>query len=134
MHSPNNSSSWRIIIADDHELMRESTRSMLEIEPDLRIIDESKDGQETIELCRLQRPDVVLMDVGMPTVNGLEATQMIKEELPTTKILIWSAYEDPLFVSEAVRAGADGYVLKLSPVQELLDAIRGVLGGESQYP
>jgi DNA-binding NarL/FixJ family response regulator len=107
---------------------------MLEIEPDLRIIDEAKDGQETIELCRLQRPDVVLMDVGMPTVNGLEATQMIKEELPTTKILIWSAYEDPLFVSEAVRAGADGYVLKLSPVQELLDAIRGVLGGESQYP
>jgi two-component system, NarL family, response regulator LiaR len=134
MHSPNNSSSWRIIIADDHELVRESTRSMLEIEPDLRIIDEAKDGQETIELCRLQRPDVVLMDVGMPTVNGLEATQMIKEELPTTKILIWSAYEDPLFVSEAVRAGADGYVLKLSPVQELLDAIRGVLGGESQYP
>jgi len=134
MNSPNNSSSWRIIIADDHELVRESTRSMLEIEPDLRIIDEAKDGQETIELCRLQRPDVVLMDVGMPTVNGLEATQMIKEELPTTKILIWSAYEDPLFVSEAVRAGADGYVLKLSPVQELLDAIRGVLGGESQYP
>ena len=134
MHSPNNSSSWRIIIADDHELVRESTRSMLEIEPDLRIIDEAKDGQETIELCRLQRPDVVLMDVGMPTVNGLEATQMIKEELPTTKILIWSAYDDPLFVSEAVRAGADGYVLKLSPVQELLDAIRGVLGGESQYP
>jgi DNA-binding NarL/FixJ family response regulator len=67
-------------------------------------------------------------------VNGLEATRTIKEELPTTKVLIWSAYEDPLFVSEAVRAGADGYVLKLSPVQELLDAIRGVLRGESQYP
>jgi DNA-binding NarL/FixJ family response regulator len=134
MHSPNNSSSWRTIIADDHELVRESTGSMLEIEPDLRIIDEGKDGQETIELCRLQRPDVVLMDVGMPKMNGFDTTQMIKEELPTTKILIWSAYEDPLFVSEAVRAGADGYVRKLSLVQELVDAIRGVLRGEFHYP
>ncbi len=136
-HSPINtssSSSVRIIIADDHELVRESTRSLLDSEPDLRIIDEAKDGQETIELTRLQRPDLVLMDVGMPTVNGLEATRTIKEELPTTKVLIMSAYEDPFFVSDAVRAGADGYVLKLSPIQEQLDAIRGVLGGESQYP
>jgi DNA-binding NarL/FixJ family response regulator len=74
------------------------------------------------------------MDVRMPKVNGLEATQTIKEELPTTKVLIWSAYEDPLLVSDAVRAGADGYVLKLSPVQELVDAIRGVLRDESQCP
>ena len=128
------SSSARIIIADDHDLVRESMRSLLDRELDLRIIDEAKDGQEIIELCRLQRPDLVIMDVRMPKVNGLEATQMIKEELPTTKVLIWSAYEDPLLVSEAVRAGADGYVLKLSPVQELVAAIRGVLGGESQYP
>ena len=128
------SSSARIIIADDHKLVRGSMRSLLDREPDLRIIDEAKDGQETIELCRLQRPDLVIMDVRMPTVNGLEATQMIKEELPTTKVLIWSAYEDPRLVSEAVRAGADGYVLKLSLIQEQLDAIRGVLGGESQYP
>jgi DNA-binding NarL/FixJ family response regulator len=137
-HSPINtyssSSPARIIIADDHNLVRESTRSLLGSEPDLRIIDEAKDGQETIELTRLQRPDLVLMDVGMPKVNGFEATRTIKEELPTTKVLIMSAYEDPLFVSEAVRAGADGYVLKLSLVQEQLDAIRGVLGGESQYP
>jgi DNA-binding NarL/FixJ family response regulator len=137
-HSPNNTSSSsspaRIIIADDHDLVREAMRSLLDSEPDLRIIDEAKDGQETIELTRIQLPDLVLMDVRMPKVNGFEATQMIKEELPKTKVLIWSAYEDPLFVSEAVRAGADGYVLKLSPVQELVDAIRRVLGGESQYP
>src|SRR5215210_4346827 len=138
-HSPINTSSSsppppaRIIIADDHDLVRESTRSLLDSEPDLRIIDEAKDGQETIELTRLQRPDLVLMDVGMPTVNGLEATRTIKEELPTTKVLIMSAYEDPVFVLDAVRAGADGYVLKLSLVQEQLDAIRGVLGGEPQY-
>src|ERR687894_2205368 len=126
MHSFNNtSSSARIIIADDHELVRGAMRSLLDSETDLRIIDEAKDGQESIELTRLQRPDLVLMDVGMPKVNGLEATQTIKEELPTTKVLIWSAYEDPLFVSDAIRAGADGYILKLSPVQEQLDAIRG---------
>jgi DNA-binding NarL/FixJ family response regulator len=108
-------------------------RSLLDSQPDLRVIVEAKDGQEAIELCRLQRPDLVLMDVRMPTVNGFEATQIIKEELPTTKVLIVSAYEDPLLTSEAVRAGADGYVLKLSVVQELVDAIRGVLRGESHY-
>ena len=109
-------------------------RSLLDREPDLQITDEAKDGQQTIELTRLQRPDLVIMDVRMPKMNGLEATQTIKEELPTTKVLIWSAYEDPLLVSDAVRAGADGYVLKLSPAQELVDAIRGMLGGESRYP
>ncbi len=108
--------------------------SVLDREPDLQIIDEAKDGQEAIELCRLQHPDLVLMDVRMPTLNGLEATQMIKDELPMTKVLLTSATEDPDWVSEAVRAGADGYVLKLSPVRELSDAIRGVLQGESQYP
>jgi two-component system response regulator DegU len=124
----------RLIVVDDHEMSRESLRSLLEFDHNLRIVDEAKDGQEAIEVCRLQHPDLVIMDVGMPTVNGFEATRTIKEELPTTKVLIVSAYEDPSMVSDAVRAGADGYVLKLSPVQELLDAIRGVLRGESQYP
>jgi DNA-binding NarL/FixJ family response regulator len=135
MHSPNNTSSSpaRIIIADDHDLVRGTMRSLLDSQPDLRVIVEAKDGQEAIDLCRLQRPDLVLMDVRMPQVDGFEATQMIKEELPTTKVLIVSAYEDPGLDSEAVRAGADGYVLKLSLVHELVDAIRGVLRGESHY-
>ncbi len=91
-------------------------RSTLQGEPDLQVIDEAKDGQQTIELTRLHRPELVLMDVRMPKVNGFEATQTIKEELPQTKVVILSAYEDPYMASEAVRAGADGYVLKLSPV------------------
>ena len=136
MQSPDNTSSSpaRIIIADDNEWVREVIRSILKSEPDLRIIDEAKDGQETIELACLHRPDLVLIDVSMPPVDGFVVTQMIKEELPTTKVLIVSAYEDSLVISEAVGAGADGYVLKLSLVQELVDAIRGVLRGESQYP
>jgi DNA-binding NarL/FixJ family response regulator len=113
---PEMTSSARLIVADDHELVRESMRSMLQSQPDLQIIDEAKDGQEAIKLTRLQRPDLVLMDVRMPKVSGLEATQTIKEELPTTKVLIVSAYEDPLVVSEAVRAGADGYGFVLSNV------------------
>jgi len=102
---------------------------MLRSEPDLQIIGEAKDGEESIELCRLQHPDLVIMELRMPRVNGFRATQTIKKELPTTKVLIVSAYEHPLFLSEAVRAGADGYVLKVSPLPEILNAIRGVLRG-----
>jgi DNA-binding NarL/FixJ family response regulator len=102
-------------------------------EPHLRILTEAKGGQEVIELCRLQRPDLVLMDVGMPKVNGFEATQIIKAELPTTKVLMVSAHFDPFLISEVQRAGADGYVTKLCTVQELVDATRGLLRGESQY-
>jgi DNA-binding NarL/FixJ family response regulator len=127
----------KIIIADAHELTRDSIRDMLESvasEPHLQILAEAKDGQEVIELCRLQRPELVIMDVGMPKVNGFEATQRIKAELPTTKVLMVSAYCDPFFVSEVKRAGADGYVPNLCTVQELVDAMRGVLRGESHYP
>ena len=124
----------KIVIVDDHELARESIRSMLESEPHLQVLAEAKDGQESLEVCRLQHPDLVLMDVGMPKVNGFDATQIIKAELPTTKVLMVSAHFDPFLVSEVERAGADGYVTKLCTVQELVDAIRGVLRGESHYP
>ncbi len=120
----------KIIIADDHELTRESVRMMLKSvasEPHLQVLAEAKDGQEVIELCRLHRPDLVLMDVGMPKANGFEATQIIKAEFPTTKVLMLSAHFDSFFGSEVERAGADGYVTKLCSVQELVVALRGVL-------
>src|SRR5829696_9764641 len=98
-----------VIIVDDHDLLRESLRSMLECEGDLQIVGEAKDGQEAIELCLLHRPDLVLMDVRMPRVDGFEATRRIKEEVGTTKVLIMSAYNGE-YVSEAIRAGAEGYV------------------------
>ncbi len=124
----------KIIIADAHALARESIRSMLESEPHLQVLAEARDGQELIELCRLQHPDLVIMDVRMPKVNGFEATRKIKAELPTTKVLMLSAHFDSFFASEVERAGADGYVTTLCTVQELVDAIRGVLRGESHYP
>ena len=106
-----------VIIVDDHDLLRESLRSMLECDQGLQVVDEAKDGQEAIELCRLHRPDLVLMDVRMPRVDGFEATRRIKEELGTTKVLIMSAYNDHEYVSEAIRAGAEGYVLKLASLK-----------------
>jgi DNA-binding NarL/FixJ family response regulator len=107
---------------------------MLESEPDLLVVGEAKDGQEAIELCRLHRPDLVVMDVRMPRANGFEATRKIKEERWATRVLIVSAYDEVGFVSEAMRVGAEGYVLKLAPLGEILEAVRGVLEGEPQYP
>ena len=124
----------RVIVVDDHDLLRESLRSMLECEGDLQIVDEAMDGQEAIELCRLHRPDLVLMDVRMPRVDGFEATRRIKEEVGTTKVLIMSAYHNVEYVSKAIRAGAEGYVPKLTSLKELHEAVRDVLCGEFRYP
>jgi DNA-binding NarL/FixJ family response regulator len=137
MQSPNENpaplSLTRVIVVDDHDLLRESLRSMLECEGDLQIVDEAKDGQEAVELCRLHRPDLVLMDVRMPRVDGFEATRRIKEEVGTTKVLMMSAYNDHEYVSEAIRAGAEGYVPKLTSLKELHEAVREVLCGEFRY-
>jgi DNA-binding NarL/FixJ family response regulator len=137
MQSPNENpaplSLTRVIVVDDHDLLRESLRSMLECEGDLQIVDEAKDGQEAIELCRLHRPDLVFMDVRMPRVDGFEATRRIKEEVGTTKVLMMSAYNDHEYVSEAIRAGAEGYVPKLTSLKELHEAVREVLCGEFRY-
>jgi DNA-binding NarL/FixJ family response regulator len=132
MESSNKASAAvKLIIADDHELLRGSMRDMLRRESDFRVIDEAKDGQEAIELCRVHHPDLVLMDISMPRVNGLEATQTIKEERPATKVLIMSVGH--IGATEVVRRGAEGYISKLAPLQDLLEAIRWVLRGESQH-
>ena len=109
-------------------------RSMLECEPDLLVVGEAKDGQEAIELCRLHRPDLVVMDVRMPKMNGFEATRLIKEELCETKVLIMSAYDSLWCSTEAMKVGAEGYVLKLAPLKEIREAVREALEGEPQYP
>src|SRR3954453_4432724 len=127
----NVSATTNLIIVDDHELWRALMRSLAGTVADLREIEEAIVGQEAIELCRLHRPDLVLMDMSIPRMNGLEATQTIKEELPATRILIVSA--EQVGVSELVRSGADGYVSKAAPLEEQLDTIRRVLRGEFQH-
>src|SRR6266571_1603885 len=121
----------RVIIADDHELARLGLRTMLEPEPDLEVIGEAATGREAVELSRRLEPDLVLMDIRMPDLDGLVATRAIKEELPRTSILIVTLSEDPDYLLEALRVGAAGYVLKDASRREVVTAVRQVLSGES---
>src|SRR5437763_4572282 len=121
----------RIIIADDHELARLGLRTMLEPEPDLEVIGEAATGREAVALSSQLQPDLVLMDIRMPDMDGLMATRAIKEELPHTSILIVTLSEDPDYLMEALRVGAAGFVLKDASRREVVLAVRQVLTGES---
>jgi DNA-binding NarL/FixJ family response regulator len=121
----------RLLIADDHPLAREGVRAMLASEAELEVIGEAQDGGEAVNLCRCLEPDLVLMDVQMPELNGLEATQEIKVECPDAKVLILTIYEDLDYLFEAVKVGVAGYVIKDATKRELVEAIRRALGGQS---
>ena len=125
------SSPARLLVADDHELIRGALRAMLADEPDLEVVGEATNGREALDLCRRMDPDLVLMDVRMPEMDGLEATRAIREERPGTIVLVVTAFEDPDHLLEAIKAGAAGYVLKHASAPDLLGAVRGALNGES---
>src|ERR687886_989667 len=103
--------SARLLLADDHDLVREGIRAVLEGEPDLRVVGEAANGRETLELCRELKPDLVLMDVRMPEMDGLAATRAIKAELPQTSVLVVTTYDNPDYLYEAVEAGGGRLVL-----------------------
>ncbi len=121
----------RLLIAEDHALVREGLRAMLTSEPDLAVVGEAENGREALVACRSLNPDLVLMDVRMPEMDGLEATRAIKEAQPRVSVLMVTTHREPDYLMEAVRAGAAGYVLKESSKRELLGAVRKVLRGES---
>jgi DNA-binding NarL/FixJ family response regulator len=121
----------RLVIADDHYLVRSGVRHMLASEPDLQVVGEAVNGQEALELCRKLRPDLLLMDVHMPVMDGLKATRAIKEEGLATSVLIVTTHENPEYLFQALKAGAAGYLLKDAPKQQLISAIRRVANGES---
>jgi len=121
----------RVVVADDHVLIREGFRTLLSKEADLEVVDEAKTGREALNLCRNLRPDLVLMDVRMPEMDGLAATRAIKAERPSTSVLILTTYENPDYLFEAIKSGAVGYVLKDATKGEILGAVRGVLSGEA---
>jgi DNA-binding NarL/FixJ family response regulator len=120
----------RIVIADDHPLFRSAIRQALEEQPNLEMIGEAANGQEAIELCRRLGPELVLMDLRMPQMDGLEATRAIKKEFPDTVVLILTALEEPTDLSDSLKAGATGFVLKQAPAPQIIDAIRRALIGE----
>jgi len=119
-----------ILLADDHRVVREGLRTLLAQEPDLSVVGEAADGREVLELARTLRPNVVIMDIGMPELNGIEATRMLLAECPGTRVVALSMYADRRFVTQILRAGALGYVLKEAAFEELARAIRTVAGGK----
>lgn len=121
----------KILIADDHAFVRESTRRILEQESDLEVIGEAGDGEEAIKLATTFKPDVAIVDIAMPKLDGIEATKQIKTLCPATTVLILSAYDDDQFVFSLLEAGAAGYLLKSVRGQEIVDAVRAVYSGES---
>jgi DNA-binding NarL/FixJ family response regulator len=121
----------RLLIADDHALVREGLRTMLSGEEGIEVIAEANDGQQALTLCREFKPDLVLMDVRMPVMDGLEATRKIKQEMPKTSVMMVTMHENPDYLFEAVKAGAAGYVLKDASGERLLSAVRRTLEGES---
>ena len=120
-----------LVIVDDHPLYRSALRQMLHRQPDLEVVGEAADGREALELCRLLRPRLVLMDIRMPEMDGIAATRAIKQELPQIIVLMITSFEDPNYLLEALKAGAAGYILKYTTQEEIIDAIRKVLSGES---
>ena len=126
-------SSRRIIIADDHSLFRAALRQMLREWPDLEVVGEASDGREAVEICLRLRPEMVLMDVQMPVMNGIEATRRIKRELPSSIVLMLTAFARPEYLLEAIKAGASGYVLKHARPEQIAEAIRKALEGDLPF-
>jgi len=124
-----------IMIADDHALLRQGIRNILELEPDFQVIGEASDGEEAIAKTITLAPDILLLDINMPKVNGLEVIKRITEEQKNSKIIVLTMHDDESYVLEVVRTGAAGYLLKDIEPGMLVTAIRKVYGGESYiYP
>jgi DNA-binding NarL/FixJ family response regulator len=122
----------RLLLVDDHSLIRQGLEVMLTQEPDLQVVGCAENGQVALDLVATLQPDVVLMDIRMPVMTGIEATLLISEKFPNTKVLVLSTFEEDRNIAESMRAGAKGYLLKDTPAPELAEAIRSVHRGYSQ--
>ncbi len=122
--------SIRIVLADDHKITRQGLRSLLDEQPDMKVVAEAEEGRTTLRLVRELSPDVVIMDVTMPDLNGIEATRQIVGEFDNVKIVALSMHSDTLFVTEMLKSGASGYLLKDCAFEELARAIRAVVAGK----
>jgi two-component system response regulator NreC len=123
----------RILLADDHIVMRAGLRALLERQPNLEVVGESENGRETVALAASLRPDIVVMDVGMPVLNGIEATQTIVTQCPTIAVIILSMHADESYVMRALKAGARGYLIKDSAAADLIGAIQSISQGKSFF-
>jgi DNA-binding NarL/FixJ family response regulator len=121
----------RILLADDHAVVRQGFKMILDAQADMEIVGEAANGREAVDLAEQLRPDVVVMDVSMPELNGIEATRRLASSLPRARVVALSMHKDSVYVREILRAGARGYLLKDSGAADLVAAIRAVASGES---
>jgi two-component system, NarL family, response regulator NreC len=120
----------RVLIADDHAVLRAGLKMLLNAQPDIEVVGEASDGQEAVEQAQTLHPDVVLMDISMPSLGGLEATKQIRHTLGRTQVLVLTMHDDESYLRQFLQAGAAGYVLKRAADTELTDAIRAVYRGD----
>jgi two-component system response regulator NreC len=123
----------RILLADDHAILRDGIRALLSDETDLNVVGEAENGRQALEQARALRPDIVIMDIGMPLLSGLEATTQIRRDVPEARVLILTMHQNEEYLAHVLAAGASGYVLKDVAGRELVSAIRQVAGGEAFF-
>ncbi|MEU4422699.1 response regulator transcription factor [Actinoplanes sp. NPDC024001] len=119
----------RVVLADDEGMIRAGLRMLLDYQPDIEVVGEASDGAEAVSVVLRTRPDVLLIDIRMPRVDGIEATRRIVAELPATRVIVLTTFDEDSYVTGALRAGASGFLLKVSPPEQLLDAVRTVADG-----
>lgn len=122
-----------VLLADDHTIVREGFRKMLDLEDDLEVVGEAQDGRQAVAMAKKLRPDVVLMDIAMPLLNGLEATRQVLKAVPGTKVVILSAHSDDAYVSNATESGAVGFLLKQTSAHDVCRAIKEVQKGKTFF-
>lgn len=122
-----------ILLADDHTVVRQGLRVLLEVEEDIKVIGEAETGRQAVQLAKKLLPDVVVLDVAMPLLNGLEATRQITREVPTSKVLILSSYSDDEYVQQLIEEGATGYLVKQTAANDLIKAIREAVKGNAFF-
>jgi len=123
----------RILLAEDHANFRRSLKILVETDGDFEVVGEAKNGREAVTMAGKLQPDIVVMDIAMPLLNGLEATRQVVAPGTVTKVLILSSYSDPEYIEQAMQVGASGYLIKQSSAPVLLDAIREVLKGKTYF-
>ena len=123
--------SIRVMLAEDHPLMREGMRRLLEAQPDMTLVGEAEDGVQALELAKKVKPDVAILDIHLPKLNGIAVARRLKEQSPNTRALMLTAYDDEDYILALMEIGVWGYLLKTSPTEEVMKAVRSVHGGEA---